>query len=207
MKAVFRTWTHFRQTRSVIALICFTIIFSGTSVATADLVTDIVGTENYPTDPIGDTLTGGFLATADQSFGWTHSYSPVALGSVVAATLTIDLVDADNGQLDIYVGPDASGTLLGIATGNDNGSPGPWQPLSDPGSVDTVINIDPSHFADLADGSFQLFAQNNNGTNNLGIWGSNRARLTINPSSVPEPGSFILLAFAGISILSRRQRD
>ncbi len=151
---------------------------------------------NGPGGSQANTLTGGFISS---DFAWVHSLGPIS-GTILSATLQIDLIDADNGALTMFAGTNNSGLSIGAATGTDDGGPGPWRNLSE-GSRNNVINIGSEHFADIADGNFAIFGQNS-----MSIWGSNRSILTLEVNGVPEPFSAGLLAigFMGLVIFRRR---
>ena len=185
------------------------------SAAEAAVITSQVGipaTEGS-TDT-GDTLTGGFIRT---DLGWSHTgYGPIT-GTILSATLEIDLIDAEepNSRLDLYAGTDGSGTFFGSAYGDDQGTPGPWRGIELGGtSLDNLIILSSDLFADLADGTFDIFGDNNG----LIIWGGNRALLTITtedpeieisggPTLVPEPAGLALfgLGLTGLGIVRRKR--
>lgn len=185
--------------------------------ATALTITSQVGTEAIGGVGVENTLTGmvdtfggldGFVRdTATFDLTWTHSYGPI-VGTIVAATLRIDLIDADTGILDLYAGTSTADPLIGSATGANQGTT-VWRDLQSPpgtadgdGSYDNEIVIAASLYADLADGTFQVFTNDRN--DNLTSFGSNRALLTI--TVVPEPGTAALLAFGllGVALVRRR---
>jgi hypothetical protein len=164
-----------------------------------------VGIEAVGGVGVENTLTGGFLNDLD--FAWTHSYAPIA-ETILSATVRIDTIDADDGLLDLYAGTSEAGVLIGTAVGGDGGLPGPWRDLQSPppdGAYDNLIPIGSEHFADLADGSFQIYADNRivSGLPSLGAWGSNRAILTI--VTTPEPATGLLVA-GGILALALQRR-
>lgn len=163
------------NTRPLLLLTCAAgLVCAGA--ALADTIESEVGTEAVGGVGIENTLTGGFI---DNSLLWTHVYDPLPEGAeIVRATMQIDLIDADDGTLELYAGENKRGVFIGVAVGIDDGEPGPWRDLqSDPpvGSSDNEIEIGPEHFADLADGTFQVYGRNVG----LAFWGSNSALLTI----------------------------
>jgi hypothetical protein len=84
-----------------------------------------------------------------------------------------------------------------------------WRDLQSPpgfdpgdGSYDNLIVIPASLFADLADGTFEIFTNDRN--DNMGTFGSNRALLTINTVPVvPEPQTGLLVGLGLIPLAIR----
>lgn len=210
-----RRWLARRRPRLALVLIAAALL-PATS-ASALTITSQVGTEAVGGVGVANTLTGmvdtyggvdGFVRdTATFDLTWTHSYGPIT-GTILAATLRIDLIDADSGILDLYAGTSVADPLIGSATGANQGT-SEWRDLQSPpganpgdGSYDNLIVIPASLYADLADGTFQIFTNDRN--DNLTSFGSNRALLTI--TVVPEPGTAALLAFGllGVALVRRR---
>lgn len=139
---------------------------------------------------IGNTLTAGFIGT---DFAWTHTYAPI-LGTITSAFLEMDIIDADNGALNVKQGT-VGGGLIGTFNpdgNNSGGGPGPWRLPPDPLAPSLQFAIGAAFFADLLDGSFTFYGDNIG----LGIWGSNRAILTINYTpigAVPLPAALPML--------------
>lgn len=130
-----------------------------------DLVGSLAGDESI-------TLTGGFIA---RDVLWTHEFRPLD-GLIEAASLTLDLVDADGGSLALYAR--ASGlpeSLLGRAVGLDNGDPGPWRVPGEDQAAESTIDLRQSDLVYLEGGRLRLTGINED----MGTWGSNRAVLQI----------------------------
>ena len=170
---------------------------------------------------LGATLTQGFTGSGDD-LAWFHTGYGVITDTILSATLEIDLIDAESPdrRLDLYAGTSTAGTWFGAAYGKNDGTPGDWRGLPPGGSSsDNLITISSALFADIADGTFDIFGDNQN----MWIWGSNRALLTITTldpepepegepepttTEVPEPMSLALfgLGLAGLGIVRRRRR-
>ncbi len=103
----------------------------------------------------------------------------------MSATLEFDVIDGDDTNVltdgfDVYAGFDTSGTLIGTGFApTDNGGPGSWVDFSHANSDHIVLIIASSLFADLADGTFDVYVDEFCGCDPQ-FWGSNQAILTIN---------------------------
>lgn len=155
---------------------------------------------------LSGTLTGGFISS---DFTWAHSFG-VITDTILSATLTLDIIDADGGNLNVYV-DNSSGAPVGMfdpAGNNSGGGPGPWRVPGDPLDPVMTVVLSSSIFSELADGMITFFGDNIS----LGIWGTNTATLTIETtggtSTVPVPAALPLLAtaFGGLGFLGWRRR-
>ena len=154
------------------------------------IVRSVIGTDTDPLFPTGPcpletSLTAVHGAPSpwpgytSEMVSWTHTYAPFS-APIVSATLTIDIGDADAGELELRA---FDGTPIGTIDGGDNGVPGPfvcpweWDASSgDPDGNDIVLTIPASLFPDLTDGSF--FVETIQITS-VGGYGINRAVLDI----------------------------
>ena len=164
------------------------LMFGMVGFANASTIISQVGTPAVTGSDGSGTLTNGWLEESED-FGWTHSYASIT-GNIISATLTIDIIDADNGHLNLYGGTNNSGLFIGGAYGNDNGdgTRGEWQGLGD-NTIETTFILQSDLFNDLADGTFDVFGD----SINMHAWGSNHALLSIEVNPVPLPSAILLL--------------
>lgn len=188
-------------------LTCGLLALGTAATSSALVITNMVGTNDGVADQ-SQTLTAGFISS---NLNWMHSYGAI-VGNILSATLEIDIIDADNGNLRLYAGTDNSGIQIGTADpagNNSGGGPGPWRNPTDTAlDPSFTFTLSSSLYADLADGTFDVFGQNIG----MSIWGSNRAILTIETdgiAAVQDTGStfaFLGLAIASIAAVRRRIR-
>ena len=155
------------------------VSFSGN----ASIVNSQVGIPALTGSDGSGSLTNGWI---DSGLGWTHSYSQIT-DTIVSASLTIDIIDADHGSLRLFSGLDNSGLFIGNAFGNDNGNGtrGIWQGLNG-NTIETTFVLPQEMYADLSDGIFQVYGDNNS----LVTGGANRALLSVEGSSLSDISSF-----------------
>ena len=179
---------------------------AGTQKASASTIIDQIGINAG--GPIG-ALTNIIPSDADGFIGrgltWTHTYS--VTGTIIGASFEIDVIDADKGSLGLT----GDGLTIGTADpagDNSGGVSGPWRDVGDLLDPTFVFTLGPSFFPLLADGSFTVVGTNNN----MRLWGSNRAILTITTEDapaeyIPEPGTLTLfgLGLAGLGFARRRK--
>ncbi|MBU0676807.1 MAG: hypothetical protein KJ626_01715 [Verrucomicrobia bacterium] len=116
-------------------------------------------------------LTSGWI---ENDFAWSHTNIPVH-GTVFSAEMSIDLADADTGTFSIYH-ENTNRMRIGVAVGNDNGGPGTWPVLGDPGSVDNTFNLPTETYSNIAARTLSLDGRDDG---LMGWWGSNRSKLTV----------------------------
>ena len=175
------------------------------SPANSAIITDQVGTPAVAdgASAVG-TLTNGFIS-GDKA--WTHSYAAI-IGTILSATLTVDTIDADGGRLNLYAAVSTAGTIFGLASGANQGLSGIWRTLPSLGgtSIDVTVNIPNTLFADIADGTFNVYGDNIS----MAIWSSSRALLTVTTDAVNqvrEPATLAIfgLGLAGLGFARRRK--
>jgi len=195
-----------------------------TSPCCATVVSTVVvlGDETIPdgidtTTPAGQTATDSSLSAMHPAAAPTNfvnfaesfdnflvfDYNPIAASRILAATLSIDITDADGRILTLTA--DSDGTVLGstLDSGdNGGGSFGNWRavnvwadgslpgttPNPDPvpgGNLDNIFVLPDTLISDLADGKFIVDGSWTNPSG--GVFASNRAVLEI--FSIPEPAS------------------
>ncbi len=184
---------------SITIIALFSVILLKSNVH-AELIVSTVGTESSAA-PTGS-LTGGFIST-DKA--WTHSYTITPTDTILSAQIEVDIIDADSGFLCLHAGTNTSGPTIGQASGNSAGSPGPWRVFGDSFAVNSVISIDSSLYSDLLDGTFDVYGDNISMT----IWGSNRAKLTINTqaAAVPEPSFYAsMIGLGALALVYYRKK-
>ena len=176
------------------------LMFGMVGFANASTIISQVGTPAVTGSDGSGTLTNGWIESED--FGWAHTYASIT-GNIISAILTIDIIDADNGHLNLYAGTDNSGLFIGSAYGNDNGNGtrGEWQGLGD-NTIETTFILQADLLNDLADGTFEVFGDNSN----MHTWGSNHALLSIDVAPVPEPATMLLFGTGLAGLVGTRLR-
>lgn len=159
-----------------------------------------------PGTDLSGTLTNDFISG---DISMTFNYGAI-VDNILSVSLSMDIIDADYGSLDLLQGG-AGGALLGNIDPsgiNSGGTPGPWRVPGDPLDPIGSIVIASTFFLDIADGVFTVFGD----SRTLGTWGANMATLTIETdglvSAVPLPAGLPLLAggFGLLGLLGYRRK-
>ena len=109
----------------------------------------------------------------DKGWKFTMPYAEVP-GHITRATMRMDCGDCDGGHAYVRT---KKGFRVGHITGGNNGGPGSWQAYNSwSGGGDELWEVPSEAFPELEEGNPELQFYGDTG---IGVWGTNRAILTI----------------------------